>query len=332
MCRQFRKIRLSEMAYPIFSVNDDPKIGESLMGFALRMSEANHLNGLNWLASIFQVSRIRHLSMHHMPAIAWMFGSHPCQFNDATADVHQFKGALQVHAYGQVITRSFLLRLRQPQICPACLEQFQYVRKIWDFSLITCCALHGTTLVETCAGCGRKLNWDRPGIMTCQCGFDLRRTNVVRAHEHARRFAIWLSRRLSVNNETFSEDFSGCQALALLDELSTDGAMRFLWAIGINATAQDVAKAGKARQAPTTAMAEQCIVRGIERFLAIYRRQNWTELRPTFVSSALRTLVIDGVCEADRSIAAQFLTLGKLRENPKASLLHLSPLSQIKLF
>jgi len=320
------------MAYPVFSANDDPKIGESLMGFALRMSEANHFNGLNWLAKVFQVNRIHHLSSYHMPVIAWMFGSSPSLFNEATADTHQLKGTLQVHAYGHVITRSFLLRLRQPQVCPLCLEQFGCVKTIWDFSLITCCPLHGTTLVETCEGCGRKLNWGRPGIMTCRCGFDLRRTKVVQAHDHARCFAIWFSRRLPADNEIFAKNLSNYQSLALLDELSTDGAMRLLWAIGVHSTAQDLLTAGKARQALMTAMAQQCIVRGIKRLSEIYLHQNWTELRPTFVSSALHALAIDGLWEADRSIAAQFLTLGKLRENPKASLLHLNPLSQIKLF
>lgn len=320
------------MAYPIFSVNDDPKIGESLMGFALRMSKANHFKGLNWLAPIFQVKRIHHLSSHHMPAIAWMFGSSPSRFDDATADFHQFRRVRTVHAYGHVITRSFLLRLRQPQICPLCLEQFGYVRTIWDFSLVTCCPLHRTTLVETCAGCGKKLYWRRPGIMDCQCGFDLRQTKFVQAHEHAYRFANWFCRRLPMDKGAGDGSLSENRVFALLDELSTDGVMRFLWAIGINKTAQDAIGAGKAGQALTTLMAEQCVVRGIERFSQIYFHQNWTDFRPTFVSSALHALVVDGLSEADRAIAAQFITLGKQRENSKASVLHLNPLSQMRLF
>lgn len=320
------------MTYPILSVVDDPKVGESLMGFALRMSEANHFMGMQWLANVFQVSRIYHLSAQHMPAIAWMFGSCPNLFTEVTADVHQYNGALQVHAYGHVITRKFLLRLRQPQICPSCLEQFGYVRKVWDFSLVTCCPLHGTTLVETCAQCGRRLTWSRPGIMTCQCGCDLRRTKVVRAHDYALCFAIWFGHRLPAQNETSSEYFQENPALALLDELSTDGAMRFLWAIGIKATAQDAIGAGKARKSLPTAMAEQCIVRGVERFSEICFQKNWVVLRPTFVSSALYALVIDGLCDADRSMAAQIIKLGKQRENPKASVLHLNPMSQMTLF
>lgn len=302
------------------------------MGFALRMSNANHFKGLNWLAPIFQVKRIHHLSSHHMPAIAWMFGSSPSRFNDATADVHQFRGMRMAHAYGHVITRSFLLRLRQPQICPLCLEQFGYVRAIWDFSLVTCCSLHGTILVETCAGCGKKLQWGRPRIMDCPCGFDLRQTKVVQAHEHAYRFANWFSRRLLTDKGAGEECLSGNRVLALLDELSTDGAMRILWAIGINKTAQDAIGAGKAGQALVTFMAEQCVVRGIERFSQIYFHQNWEDFRPTFVATALHALVVDGLSEADRSIAAQFITLGKQRENPKASMRYLNPLSQIKLF
>lgn len=320
------------MTYPVFPVSDHPKMGESLMGFTLRMSEANHFNGLKWLAGIFKVGRIHHLSSNHIPAIAWMFGSHPGQFNEATATMHRFGGELRVHAYGQVITRSFLLRLRQPQICPSCLEQYGYVRSIWDFSLISSCALHGTALVEICMGCSRKLSWERAGIMVCRCGFDLRRTKPIPTHKHAHSFASWFSRRLVTDSSAFAENISGHQAFALLDELSTDGAMRLLWAIGANATAQHVMTAGKARQALTIAMAKQCIVRGIERLLEIHLHQNWAEYRPTFVSSALHALVADGLYEADRSIAAQFITLGKRRENPKASLLNLNPLSQIKLF
>lgn len=320
------------MAYSVLPVIDDPKIDESLMGYALRMSEVNHFTGMQWLANVFQVSRIQHLSAPHMPAIAWMFGSCPSRFNGVTADLRQSRGESHTHAYGHLITRSFLLRLRQPQICPACLEEEGFIQKMWDFSLITCCPRHGTVLVEVCAECGQKLNWRRPGIATCRCGFDLRRIAAMRAHENALCFANWFGDRLRTKTAASNESFQANPVLELLDPLSTDGAMRLLWAIGIKASVQEAIGAGKTLKALPTSVAAQCVTRGIGRLFEIYLRQNLAELRPAFVLNALHAIVDDGLSNADRLIAAQLITCDKKRANSMASLLHLHPLSQIKLF
>jgi hypothetical protein len=56
-------------------VRDDPYSDESLMGYAFRMSEANHFDGIRWLAYVFKVKKIDQLSMRHIPSISWLFGT-----------------------------------------------------------------------------------------------------------------------------------------------------------------------------------------------------------------------------------------------------------------
>ncbi|MET0103251.1 MAG: TniQ family protein [Sedimenticola sp.] len=67
----------------------------------------------------------------------------------------------------------FLIDVRKPKICPTCLAEHGVIRWWWDVVPFVACPDHGTYLINFCPECGRKLNWQRPGILKCQCGFDL---------------------------------------------------------------------------------------------------------------------------------------------------------------
>jgi len=62
------------------------------------------------------------------------------------------------------------LRLHVPAICPQCIAQNQYHKKIWDFKLITACSIHKVRLVDSCPKCKEKINWNRKYVSRCKCG------------------------------------------------------------------------------------------------------------------------------------------------------------------
>lgn len=64
--------------------------------------------------------------------------------------------------------------VNRSQICPKCLIEEPYHRKKWNISLITSCEKHKCLLVHTCNQCNKKINPFRSNIVYCQCGFDLR--------------------------------------------------------------------------------------------------------------------------------------------------------------
>lgn len=73
---------------------------------------------------------------------------------------------------GQAFSKH-LLGITRPKVCPECLVEAPYARKLWDLSAYTACGKHGVKLIDACPKCKMKLSWSRRCIVKCTCGFDL---------------------------------------------------------------------------------------------------------------------------------------------------------------
>jgi len=62
---------------------------------------------------------------------------------------------------------------RSSRYCPCCINESAQWRWEWELTLVTCCHQHGVNLIEDCHSCGKKLNWRRHSLMTCDCGVPL---------------------------------------------------------------------------------------------------------------------------------------------------------------
>ena len=130
---------------------------EGLRGYLLRLSEANGLNGVaqlwpNRKPSVDDIeSRLgvdrwpqnRTMLQDVIPQLASTSGSPP------------------------------LWNQRSSRYCPCCVNESAQWRWEWELTLVTCCHQHGVDLIEDCHGCGKKLNWRRVSLMTCDCGVPL---------------------------------------------------------------------------------------------------------------------------------------------------------------
>ena len=66
----------------------------------------------------------------------------------------------------------YSVRTGEPKICPGCLRENNYIRKIWDLAAFTCCPKHKVLLMEKCQRCGQKISWKRHKVSVCECGQD----------------------------------------------------------------------------------------------------------------------------------------------------------------
>jgi len=71
----------------------------------------------------------------------------------------------------------YVIRLRSPKVCPACLRESAYARKIWDLFPVTTCPLHQCLLLDECPNCMKRIAWNRRSVSCCQCEFDWREYN-----------------------------------------------------------------------------------------------------------------------------------------------------------
>src|SRR5205085_8872177 len=77
------------------------------------------------------------------------------------------------YVFGSPI-QHYVIRLSNPKICPGCLSEFGYARKVWELGIVTVCPFHKSKLLDTCPNCQKKVSWIRKQISVCRCGFDWR--------------------------------------------------------------------------------------------------------------------------------------------------------------
>jgi excisionase family DNA binding protein len=71
---------------------------------------------------------------------------------------------------------SLPLKVFRPEcstICPECLKENCYIRSLWSIRFYTTCHLHERQLLDTCPSCSSRLDWMRPALDKCSCGYDL---------------------------------------------------------------------------------------------------------------------------------------------------------------
>jgi hypothetical protein len=156
---------------------------ESFIGYMLRLAEMNEIPKISW---ILEQVRFR----NHYGSI-YKFNS---DFKVNTKTLSKITGVNEdslnglLYSHEQGMTRNvtgniivfvipipyyFVLR-EKPKVCPLCLAQRNYCRKVWELSPITACLIHKCLLLDYCQKCKCEINWKRLKVSVCNCGADFR--------------------------------------------------------------------------------------------------------------------------------------------------------------
>lgn len=164
-------------------ITSPPKPDEGLLGYLVRLTELNSyespswiltLGGLRWSgdgwkwptvlfgsgASLRRLAQVTALRLAELKAMAYP----PVESQEEIILDHLF--------FGSPIPRH-AIRPERPKICPPCLKESAYYRRVWDLKLITCCPFHKCLLVDECPGCTKRIKWHRATVCSCPCGFTL---------------------------------------------------------------------------------------------------------------------------------------------------------------
>ncbi len=156
-----------------------PKPDESFFGYILRLTELNNYDHPNWILGLAGLPTLA------APKAAFVFGASSKSLKGlsqlAGVDVSQLVAMLcpmqpgrffgDVRFFGQSVPQ-YLVRGKTPKICPSCLAEDPYSRRLWDLAIVTACARHCRLLIDSCPKCGRRLSWSRTRLATCACGRD----------------------------------------------------------------------------------------------------------------------------------------------------------------
>lgn len=156
---------------PTYPLQDEIWSGESGQGYALRMCSGNGIGGLVQVKHMLGRNRFHTLSAEDAPRLAEWFGASVERLELALERIQEQRRVNGCSYMGNSLGRSYFLNRFYPRVCPDCLQESGYCRAAWDFSLAVACAMHKRLLIDCCPACARSLNWHRPGVGVCDCGY-----------------------------------------------------------------------------------------------------------------------------------------------------------------
>jgi hypothetical protein len=166
-------------------VRSDPKSDESFMGYIVRLTEENHYPTPSW------IFRLAGIDSNQRQSCAIMF-KHPTCLGKLAAITENDIRELSALTYppAEIPTREdvvlfqdaemykYLIRPEQPKVCPDCLREAKYCRRIWDLLLVTACPIHHRLLLDRCPNCDAPLSRIRRRVSICTCEYDYRHAPV----------------------------------------------------------------------------------------------------------------------------------------------------------
>ena len=154
-----------------------PKPTESLLGYVLRVSEANGYE-TPWHVLAHAGLNQAEISSTGLPVdkLTAVLGLPRNGLDHLAYSVTDSGGERNYQLLGHSLGKRLgydPLRLHKPQVCPHCVKESGYIDAFFDLSLAVACPAHRCTLVSECPACGAPLSWFRPGLLTCKCGASL---------------------------------------------------------------------------------------------------------------------------------------------------------------
>jgi TniQ len=159
-----------------------PFADENIVGYILRLTELNRYDTPSWILQLAGIKSYLQSNLSFAFNTTWnlsplerLTGIEKSKLSTllySPVDTPQ-KTSRDYQVLGGTVPQ-YMIRLRYPKLCPACLQETAYTRKYWDLAPVTTCPKHGCLLIDECPGCKKRLSWCRRTIGCCRCEFDWR--------------------------------------------------------------------------------------------------------------------------------------------------------------
>lgn len=153
-------------------VRISPKKTESLMGYLLRLTEANGYPTMAYIRDAMTGELYRN-------SVGRLDASPLSELADQSAQAIELltmrpddKPKAFVRLLGNDIP-SYELRMVECKVCPKCIAAGSPCEAFWELSQAAACPVHGVRLVNRCNACECKIIWTRSKVAQCRCGAGL---------------------------------------------------------------------------------------------------------------------------------------------------------------
>lgn len=180
---------------------EEPYFDESFIGYIARLADLNEIPDINWILKLVKPGKFNKYDYKY----SFDFRIDVSILSKITGvDESKLLNLLYLNVNGQIRYREENLTIfnqsirhdlicrENPKICPRCLAQENYCRKIWEFAFVTTCPIHQCLLLDYCPKCLKKISWARPKTNLCHCGFDFRKTEIFHLKEIELRLSKYL--------------------------------------------------------------------------------------------------------------------------------------------
>lgn len=188
-----------------------PELDESLVGYVVRLTEANYYESIRWVTDLAGL-RYSHpmgdwISLNRdatdLSRLEALTGNDRGSFDPLRYGLGRYEHTVNMGGAGLPAS---VVKFRRPKMCPACLREANYCRKVWDLLPYTACHVHGVVLLDICPGCGGRISWSRNMVSRCRCGFDWCGVPKVRASQGALKASQQIGELCSEGDEEMDND------------------------------------------------------------------------------------------------------------------------------
>lgn len=157
-----------------------PRSGESFTGYIIRLTELNQYDSPSWIFRRAGIGyhRQKCAATSHTPidlsALASLSNVDKSDLESLRYPTDRRSNSSYRRLFYGLTVPQYVIRQRHPKVCPKCLREAVYIRRIWEFALVTVCPIHSCLLIDECPNCGKRISWLRNSVAACPCKYDWR--------------------------------------------------------------------------------------------------------------------------------------------------------------
>lgn len=150
------------------------------MGFIVRLTELNAYDTPAWIlqeSGIGCISQRCAATSHKqmdLSALATLTGVNLADLECLRYPVDRQSGSTLRRLFYGLTVPQYVIRPKHPKVCPQCLFEAAYIRRVWELALVTACPIHRCLLLDICPSCGKRITWSRNKVAVCPCKYDWR--------------------------------------------------------------------------------------------------------------------------------------------------------------
>ena len=157
-----------------------PYADEDLAGYILRLSQVNRYGSPQWIYNLAEIPQYAangnfcDRTTQDFSKLAQLLSIEESKLWRMAFREYKSNKVARVKFFGRSLPTYNLYKLKA-KVCPFCLAEKSYCRKIWNLIPVTVCPIHHCLLVDICPQCDRPIRWDRSAVNKCKyCELDWR--------------------------------------------------------------------------------------------------------------------------------------------------------------